>query len=127
MSLPPDETRAHLHWSEGTKYALEAGRSLILINGAAAAGILTFVGNNHLRSFQVYRAINMLAFGALLGAMFFGFGYAAQLQYGNRFLLGKRNRRLAMVWEICAYLAASFSATLFVWGMYTATRGLAKG
>jgi hypothetical protein len=38
----PEEQR--FHWSEGNKYALEAMKSLLWLNGGAAAVLLTFFG-----------------------------------------------------------------------------------
>lgn len=115
------------HWAEGTKYAVEAGGSLMLINGAAAAGILTFVGNHQPKAFEIFRSINIFAIGALLSAVFFGFAYAAQLQYGNRALKIPRSTTWVKIWRYCAYLSAAASIIMFVWGAYTATEGLSKG
>jgi len=33
------------HWTEGNKYALEANKALLLINGGAAVALLAFAGN----------------------------------------------------------------------------------
>ena len=129
MTLQPDsrQTEAQQHWAEGAKYAREGGRSLTLVNGAAAIGILTFVGNHPFHSHGIYRAMNMFAFGALLGAIFFAFAYMAQLQYGNRSLQITRAEKWAKLWHWCAYLSALASVLLFVWGMYTAGRSLSRG
>jgi hypothetical protein len=126
MSLSASQQNAQWQWGEGTKYALEAGKSLILINGAAAIGILTFVGNHPPKTFGIFRAINMFSIGALLGAIFFAFSYLAQLYYGNRsFNAGAH--KWAAYWHRCAFLTAAASVALFVWGMYTATQSLPYG
>jgi len=36
---------AKWHWAEGNKYALEAAKAILLVNGAAAVATLTFIGN----------------------------------------------------------------------------------
>jgi hypothetical protein len=37
--------RQQLHGSEGNKYAADAIKTLLLLNGGAAVALLTFVGN----------------------------------------------------------------------------------
>jgi hypothetical protein len=36
---------AKWHWAEGIKFALEATKTLFILNGAAAIAVLTFLGN----------------------------------------------------------------------------------
>ena len=57
------------HWAEGTKFAIEAGKALILINGAAAVSILTFLGNKQVQSKFSVISIVIFAFGALAGGL----------------------------------------------------------
>jgi len=124
MSLPSNQQQqngAQWHWGEGTKYALEAGKSLILINGAAAISILTFVGNHPSKTYGIFCAINLFAFGSLFGAIFFGVSYEAQLWYGNGL------ERRARIWHWRAYIFAAVSALLFVLGMCAATQSLLQG
>jgi hypothetical protein len=109
--LASQHKNAQWQWGRGIEYALEAGKSLILINGAAAIAILTFVGNHPPKTFGIFRAINMFASGALLGALFFGFAYLAQLNYGNR-SFDARSDDLAKRWHWCAYLTAAVSVAL---------------
>jgi len=115
------QAEAQWHWAEGNKYALEVGRALILINGAAAIGIMTFLGHYPPRSFGILRSLNMFGSGAFLGTVFFAFAYLAQLMYGNR------SRCWSILWHWCAYFSALFSAGLFAWGMYTATETPPRG
>jgi hypothetical protein len=67
----------------GATYAREAGKSLVLINGVAAISVLTFIGNHPVKSFGIVRAIIMFFSGSLVGVVFFGTAFAAQLSYGN--------------------------------------------
>ena len=118
------QEEAHRFWREGTKYVVEGARSLVLINGVAAGGILTFIGNHHTKSYQVIRAINILAAGAMMGAMVFIFAYYAQLQYGNRALGTPGAHCRAVFFQWCALVTALLSIGCFAWGLYTAGNGL---
>ena len=40
--MTPDQ---EWHWGEGTKYAIEGMKALLLLNGGAAIALLTFIGN----------------------------------------------------------------------------------
>jgi hypothetical protein len=41
--MTPDQ---QWHWGEGTKYAIEGMKALLLLNGGAAIALLTFIGNH---------------------------------------------------------------------------------
>jgi hypothetical protein len=125
-SAQQNQANAQWQWGMGITYALEAGKSLILINGAAAVGILTFIGNHPPKAFAIFRAINMFSAGAMLGVPFFAFAYLAQLYYGNRSFDSKAHNK-ALFWHWCAYLTALASVGVFAWGMYTATGSFPTG
>lgn len=117
------------HWELGAQYVVEGGKSLFLLNGAAAAGLLTFVGNNPPNSFQIFRAIYMFAGGSLVAAAFFVFAYLAQLHYGNSALatdqrLADKHHCTATLWHRVGYYLAAGSLGLFIWGVCTAGQGL---
>jgi hypothetical protein len=64
------------HWTEGNKYALEANKALLLINGGAAVALLAFAGNFAKEGSEGARiasslSSSLLAFGtgALLSAI----------------------------------------------------------
>jgi choline-glycine betaine transporter len=105
------------HWKVGAKYVLEGGRSLILINGAAAIGILTFIGNNHppVVSSGLISALTWFAWGALAGVVLFVTAYLAQLQYGNRALGKPCAHVMATTFHWLGYIAAACSISLFLW------------
>ena len=55
------------HWGLGSGYVVEGGKALILINGGAAIGVMTFVGNSHISvSGSLVVAILLFAVGVLI-------------------------------------------------------------
>jgi hypothetical protein len=113
MSPTTDDKR--YHWNRGHAYVLEGGKSLILINGGAAIGAMTFAGNSHISvSWALVVAVGLFAFGALSGTVLFLLSYLAELRYGNgEWTLGQRLHERA-------YVPAIFAAVLFVLGMIAA-------
>jgi hypothetical protein len=64
----PDREEKHYHWDQGHAYVVEGGKSLILINGGAAIGVMTFARNSHLSvSGLLVVAIGLFALGAFSG------------------------------------------------------------
>jgi hypothetical protein len=82
MTISPEEQR--WHWAEGNKYALEAMKALLWLNGGAAAALLAFFGGRP-RLVTTAFAETPVSFGvgAVLSVALFGMGYFVQLQYGN--------------------------------------------
>jgi hypothetical protein len=70
------------HWEQGIKYATEAIKAALLLNGAAAIALMIF-GNT--RQFSLWLVWPLLAFalGAACATGSFFFAYLAQLEYGN--------------------------------------------
>jgi hypothetical protein len=121
---------AQWHWGEGTKYATELIKSVVIINGAAAVSILTFIGNT--RAHYVPLIVSMLCFavGVAVGACTQGFAYLAQLHYGNA---SQRlpsdpaynlHWREASKWHWWTYVCAIGGLALFVLGVLSAAIGL---
>jgi hypothetical protein len=80
MTAPtPDEQR--YHWTEGNKFALEAMKSLLWLNGASAAALLTVFGGTHQHpiSPDSKYAILSFAIGAAFSVFMFIWAYGAQL------------------------------------------------
>jgi uncharacterized membrane protein YjgN (DUF898 family) len=114
-----DIERQRYHWDRGQTYVVEAGKSLVLINGGGAIAMMTFVGNGHIAvSFVLGSAIVLFALGALNGTVMFLFAYLAELKYGND------ERKDGLRWHGSAYVPAVFAAVLFVIGMLLAAIGL---
>lgn len=80
----PEEQR--YHWSEGNKYALEAMKSLLWLNGGSAAALLTLFGGTRPRQITSYfgYSITSFAVGAAFSVGLFVWAYATQLHYGNK-------------------------------------------
>jgi hypothetical protein len=114
------DKEARFHWGAGFKYALEAGKALLLLNGAAPIAILTFLGNQkRLASTGLICAIAMFAVGALFAAAGLWLAYETQLQYGNRAKSGAGTCAEVLHW--CTRVAAFLSIVLFAIGLVTAS------
>jgi hypothetical protein len=122
---PKAETRQQdpRYWLEETNYVVEGGKSLILINGATAAGILTFIGSNPPTNKMIFYALYAFAGGVLFGAILFLFAYLAQVFYPK----GKEEAPpWAKFFFMCGILCASASIGFFVFGIYAAGQSLSQ-
>ena len=143
----PDTGSARWHWGEGNKYVIEGGKSLFLLNGAAAAGLLTIIGNGKAAMNSGLRAaIISFACGSMLSAILFSFGYIAQLHYGQAAraeeardwavadarpeaeaaakVRAEKALAKAMWWHNASYASAGLSALLFFVGTIVAALNL---
>jgi hypothetical protein len=116
--LTPD--RQQFHWSEGNKYALEAMKALLWLNGGSAAALLTLFGGARPRLLTPDFGHSVLSFaiGTVLSVLLFAVGYLTQLAYGN-FGLTKIGQTI----HKAAYfiLAGAVGAFLFgLWFAYSA-------
>jgi hypothetical protein len=115
MTAPtPEEQR--FHWSEGHKYAVEATKALLWLNGGSAAALLTFFGARTRYLTPAFgEAVFSFGVGAALSVALFVMAYATQLHYGNRGItrMGQALHILA-----CVPLAGSLGA--FIWGLWCA-------
>jgi preprotein translocase subunit SecD len=115
MTAPtPEEQR--WHWGEGNKYALEAMKALLWLNGGSAAALLTFFGARvRLITPAFGEAIVSFGLGAALSVLVFVMAYFVQLDYGNKgiTLLGQRIHNLA-------YIPLVGSLAAFLWGLWFA-------
>jgi hypothetical protein len=114
---------AKWHWAEGNKYALEAAKALLYLNGGAAIAILTFVGN-HRPDSALIASTCVFAVGALAAAFIFMFAYMAQLSYGNAELDVPSSYQAALLGHKATYYAMGVSAGLFLLGMLVAAFGI---
>src|SRR5260370_2587451 len=105
------------HWGEGTKYAIEGAKSILIINGAASVSVLTFIGNMKLHSAYLIYAMILFAVGALSSVFIFIFAYATQLCYGNN------NFTIAHRWHVLTYVVVLASVLSFVAGIVMAAGG----
>jgi hypothetical protein len=80
----PEEQR--YHWAEGNKYALEALKALLWLNGGSAAALLTVFGGSHPHpiSPDFGRAILSFAIGAAFSVFMFISAYRTELRYARK-------------------------------------------
>lgn len=118
-------SNAHeFHWAEGMKYVTEGVKIQFLMNGGAAIGILTFIGNQGMKSGWMIAALVLFALGCAATAIVFALCYLTQLYCGNHALdpnLGHRLR--AIKFHNRTYVAAVASLALFVIGISCAALG----
>ena len=70
------------HWAQGTKYAAEAIKTTLVLNGAAAIALMTFATNTQKFSSLLIPLISFVI-GAALSTLAFFDAYMAQLFFGN--------------------------------------------
>jgi hypothetical protein len=70
------------HWEQGVKFAGEAIKTSLLLNGAAAIALMTFA-NTHPAFGGMKVALFLFALGAMVAAIAFGCAYYTQVYYGN--------------------------------------------
>jgi hypothetical protein len=70
------------HWAQGTKYATEAIKTTLVLNGAAAIALMTFATNTQKFSSLLIPLISFVI-GAALSTLAFFDAYMAQLNFGN--------------------------------------------
>jgi hypothetical protein len=110
----PEEQR--WHWGEGNKYALEAMKALLWLNGGAAASLLTFFGAR-VRSVTAAfgEAIFSFGIGAAFSVALFIMAYGVQLHYANNGIT-----RTGQLFHKLAYIPLIASAVAFLWGIWCA-------
>lgn len=110
------------HWGKGTKYAIEGAKSILLINGAVAVSVLTFIGNTKTNVKLVTCSMVEFAVSALFSAIIFLFCYLAQLHYGN-YGAGNDLSNSAHRWHHIAYMFVVLAVSFFVLGIGLSCRG----
>jgi hypothetical protein len=115
------------HWEQGTKYAIEAIKALLAINGGAAVALLAFAGQISKNSSdpasiaaQLGNSLLSFGFGALVATFAFIAAYATQLEYGR----GGENSGQAHFWHRATYFWLIVSITAFVIGLWFAREAL---
>jgi hypothetical protein len=85
MTTPTPEEQRY-HWSEGNKYALEAMKALLWLNGGSAAALLTVFGGSHQHPVtpDLGHAIASFAAGAAFSVFMFIWAYRTELRYGRK-------------------------------------------
>jgi hypothetical protein len=71
------------HWEQGTKYAAEAIKTTLLLNGAAAIALMTFATTHTQKVSLLVIPLISFVLGAALSTLAFFDAYMAQLNFGN--------------------------------------------
>src|SRR5262249_45400044 len=112
------------HWEQGTKYAAEAIKTTLLLNGASAIALMTFAANTQKFSSLLIPLISFVI-GAVLSALAFVAAYMAQLNFGtaagylsDSFMLDKqRLRKRGQLWSAGAMCSVLLSVLAFGLGI----------
>lgn len=116
--LGPMTPNSEWHWEQGIKYAVEAIKTTLLLNGAAAIALMTFAGTHSITG-GVKLAIFLFACGAMVSAVAFLAAYMTQLQYGNAEVPGVDKGKIwrkAQRWNGVAGCLVIMSVVVFVTG-----------
>jgi Mn2+/Fe2+ NRAMP family transporter len=115
------------HWEQGSKYAVETIKALLVINGGAAVALLAFAGNfakggGDAASIASSLGRSLVAFGigALFSALTFFCAYTSQLQYGR----GGEDYPPAHRWHYGTYAMLVISVAGFLTGLWFARAAL---
>jgi hypothetical protein len=123
LSVTPDQQQ--WHWGEGNKYAMEAMKALLLLNGGGALALLTFFGNRGKTTGAGPCAIGntLLLFGiGIVGSVLaFLVAYLTQLQYGNS---GTESKPVGRWWHFVTYIFVVLGLSGFVVGIYFAKQAV---
>ena len=101
------------HWGEGNKYAIEAVKVLLLLNGGGAIALLTFIENRTpVAAVKPVIAEALLSFGVgtASAASVFVLAYLTQ-HYGNA-------RASAPWWHYLTYVLVVAAVAGFIIGIY---------
>jgi hypothetical protein len=108
------------HWGEGTKYALECMRSLLLLNGGAPIALLTFLGGSNRIKLNaagvsaIDHSLIGFGIGVLSSVLLFSMAYFTQLFYGNG------SDRVAARYHYAVYACVVLSLAGFGFGTWFA-------
>jgi hypothetical protein len=107
-------------------------KTLVIINGATAVSILTFIGNTKARYAALVISMLFFALGVAVSACTQGFAYLAQLHYGNASQRDPSDAafdlhwREAGKWHNWTYACAVGGLVLFIAGALSAAIGLSS-
>jgi hypothetical protein len=110
-----DDAAAHFHWAEGNKFVIEGGKSLFWANGAAAIGMLTFLGNSKEPINQRPScSVGLVFLRVSVRSVSFHLRILTQLNYG------KQDLSPAGSWHNGGYVFATVGVVLFAIGVVVA-------
>ena len=117
---------SEFHWAEGMKYVLEGIKGLLILNGAAAVSILTFIGNTEAHSNLFVIGMICFALGAAMAPLALWCAYETQLSYGNAASSAQNTRDYARAGKFhnITRWCAGLGFLMFLVGMLSAALGL---
>jgi hypothetical protein len=118
LSVTPDQQQ--WHWGEGNKYAMEAMKALLLLNGGGALALLTFFGNRG-KTTGAGNALLLFGIGIAGSVLAFLVAYLTQLQYGNS---GTESKPVGRWWHFVTYIFVVLGLSGFVVGIYFAKQAV---
>jgi hypothetical protein len=125
MTNPTPEEQRY-HWSEGNKYALEAMKAMLWLNGGSAAALLALFGGPRPRPVTPSFGYSILFFaaGATFSVGLFVWAYATQLHYGNQGITKEGQRIHRWVYGVLIGAVGGFVVGLgFAYAAITAALG----
>jgi hypothetical protein len=116
MTDPTPDDQRH-HWTEANKFALEAMKALLWLNGVSVA-LLTLFGGSHQHPVtpDFGHAILTFAFGAAFSVFMFIWAYAVQLRFSRHGVPKKWGQWI----NFGSYLAMLGALGLFLYGLWWA-------
>jgi hypothetical protein len=87
------------HWDQGNKYAVEAIKTTLVLNGAAAIALMTFATQTQKFSSLLIAPLLCFTGGAGFSAIAFFGAYMAQLVYGNAAQPGTSPEVSRKIWK----------------------------
>jgi hypothetical protein len=120
--VTPDQQQ--WHWGEGNKFAMEAMKALLLLNGGGALALLTFFGSprgkmSAVTADAIGNALLSFGIGTVGGVFVFVLAYLTQLHYGNSGFKGQ-----ARWWHSVAYISLAAALVGFVGGIWFARQAV---
>jgi hypothetical protein len=113
MTTPTPEER-RWHWAEGNKYALEAMKALLWLNGGSAAAMLAFFGARARLITPAFGwSLIWFGIGAFLSVVLFVIAYFTQLEYANKGITRSAHRL-----HSAAYVPLLGSLIAFLLGLW---------
>jgi hypothetical protein len=110
------------HWELGSKYAVEAIKTSLLL-GAAAIALMTFAGTREISPGLIW-AMGLFAAGAVASVAAFFAAYKTQLNYGNAEVPGEANKqrlwRMGVRWNSGSMWLVVLSVVMFCIGAFVA-------
>ena len=85
------QEEAQFHWSEGNKFALEALKSILVINRTVAVGLIAFIGTQKPINTNLHVSVLSFLLGYISAMLALLTAYIANLRYANSHTKGAKS------------------------------------